>query len=288
MRALKITNAITRRDEKSIEKYLTEIARHDVLTPEEEVRLFQQLRAGDKRALQKVVQHNLRFVVSVAKQYQHLGLQLGDLINEGNIGLIKAAERFDETKGFKFISYAVWWIRQSIMQAINDKSGKIRVPQNVRSNIGKIIEKRSELMQVSEREPTVEELAEALDLSVASVQKTLNSNRRCTSLDAPINDDEDMGLVGFLSDDSMPTPDHQLTVIESQKQEVRDLLGRLSTRQSTVLAMYYGIGEDQPRSLEDIADTIGISRERVRQIKDRAIRRLRTQSEGLEPTFSEN
>lgn len=288
MRALKITNAITRRDEKSIEKYLTEIARHDILTPEEEVKLFQQLRGGDQRALEKVVQHNLRFVVSVAKQYQHLGLHLGDLINEGNIGLIKAAQRFDETKGFKFISYAVWWIRQSIMQAINDKSGKIRVPQNVRSNIGKIIEKRSELMQVSEREPTVEELAEALDLSVASVEKTLNSNRRCASLDAPINEDEDMGLVGLLSDNSIPNPDHDLSVIESQKLEVRELLRRLSSRQSTVLAMYFGIGEDQPRSLEDIADTIGISRERVRQIKDRAIRRLRTLADDLEPTFSQN
>ena len=195
MRALVITNTITRRDEKSLEKYFNEISRYGVLSPEEELDMFKRIKNNDEDALQKIVNHNLRFVVSVSKQYQGLGLSLGDLINEGNLGLIKAATRFDETKGFKFISYAVWWIRQSILQALNEKSRKIRLPLNHQSNVSKIIAKRTELLQKMEREPTMEELAEETGFSEDVVRKSLESYKKCRSLDAPVDEDSDTCLL---------------------------------------------------------------------------------------------
>jgi RNA polymerase primary sigma factor len=288
MRALKITQSITRRDEKSLEKYLTEISKYDVLSPDEELAIFQRIREGDEKALAKIVRHNLRFVVSVAKQYQNLGLWLGDLVNEGNIGLIKAAERFDETKGFKFISYAVWWIRQSILQAVSDKSRKIRIPLNLQGLGAKIRAKRTEFVQQQEREPSIEELAEATGLRPEQVQKSLESYKMCSSLDAPLSSDSEGSLGQVMEDESIPQPDFELAIRDSQQEEVQHLLNLLSPRQSTVLTMYYGIGMKQPMSLNDIAETIGLSRERVRQIKDRGVRKLRMRARNMAPTFSTN
>jgi RNA polymerase primary sigma factor len=288
MRALKITSAITRRDEKSLEKYLTEISGYDVLTPEEEYTLFRDYRSGDEQALSKLVLHNLRFVVSVAKKYQHMGLWLGDLINEGNIGLIKAATRFDETRGFKFISYAVWWIRQSILQAINEKSRKIRIPQNLQSQISKIMAKRAEILQKEEREPSIEELALALEIKPEVVEKCFEAYQKITSIDAPIRFDSDESMVAFMEDESIEKPDHSLSVEETQKEEVREMLKKLPQREATVISMYYGIGIERPISLNDIAEYIGLSRERVRQIKDKAVTKLRREAKSIVPTFSPN
>lgn len=288
MRALKITSAITRRDEKSLEKYLTEISGYDVLTPEEEYALFRDYRSGDEEALSKLVLHNLRFVVSVAKKYQHMGLWLGDLINEGNIGLIKAATRFDETRGFKFISYAVWWIRQSILQSINEKSRKIRIPQNLQSQISKIMAKRAEILQKEEREPSVEELALALEMKPEVVEKCFEAYQKITSIDAPIRYDSDESMVAFMEDENIETPDYSLSVEETQKEEVREMLKKLPQREATVISMYYGIGIERPISLNDIAEYIGLSRERVRQIKDKAVTKLRRQANTFVPTFSPN
>jgi len=288
MRALKITHAITRRDEKSLERYLVEVARYDVLTPEEELALFQRYRNGDETALSKIVTHNLRFVVSVAKQYQNTGLWLGDLVNEGNIGLIKAAQRFDETKGFKFISYAVWWIRQSILQAINEKARKIRLPLNQNGINNKVRAKRLEFIQQEEREPTVEELAEATGLKPEAVKKSIETNKFCASLDAPLTEDEDGTLANVLEDDTVKQPDFDLSVLESQKEEVQEMLTYVSSREAMVISMYYGIGRKHALSLEDIGDHIGVSRERVRQIKDRGIKKLQLRARELTPTFSNN
>ena len=288
MRALKITQSITRRDEKSLEKYLTEISKYGVLSPEEEVELFQRIKQGDEKALLKIVQHNLRFVVSVSKRYQNLGLWLGDLVNEGNIGLIKAARRFDETKGFKFISYAVWWIRQSILQAVSDKSRKIRIPLNLQGLSSKIRAKRTEFVQQEEREPSVEELAEATGLEPDQVRKSLESYRMCSSLDAPLGAEGESSLGQVMEDESVPQPDFELSVRASQQEEVKNLLNLLPTRQATVLSMYFGIGRKQPLSLGDIGEMIGLSRERVRQIKDRGVRKLRIRARNMAPTFSIN
>jgi RNA polymerase primary sigma factor len=286
MRALKITNSITRRDERSLEKYLAEISKYDVLTPEEEVNLFRRIRSGDDRALEKVVRHNLRFVVSVAKQYQNLGLWLGDLVNEGNIGLIKAAHRFDETKGFKFISYAVWWIRQSILQAVNDKARKIRLPLNLQSVNAKVQKKRIEYLQELEREPSIEELAEATDLTPEAVKKSLKTSSFCSSLDAPLGEDGDGTLGSVMEDENINQPDFELSIRESQIEEVKLMLDSLPPRQAMVLSMYYGIGRKRPLSLNDISEHIGVSRERVRQIKDRGVRKLRMKARSMTPTFA--
>ncbi|MEM8528545.1 MAG: RNA polymerase sigma factor RpoD/SigA [Bacteroidota bacterium] len=275
MRALKITNSITRRDERSLEKYLTEISRYEVLTPEEEVALFQQIREGNEAAVLKVVMHNLRFVVSVAKQYQNMGLWLGDLINEGNIGLMKAARRFDETRGFKFISYAVWWIRQSILQAINEKSNNIRLPLNLRSITSKVVTARNKFLQQNEREPSLEELAEMTELTVEKVQTSLENYKKNRSLDAPINHEGDYAMIDVMADKSMKAPDHSVQVEESRKKEVQQLLNTLPARQAKIVELYYGIGHKYPYSLSDIGDHVGVSRERVRQIRDKAIRKLR-------------
>lgn len=283
MRALVISNSITRRDEKSIEKYLTEISRYEVLTPEGELELFQQFRDGKAGALEKIVNHNLRFVVSVAKQYQHLGLALGDLINEGNLGLIKAARRFDETRGFKFISYAVWWIRQSILDAISRKSRKIRVPANQQTNTSKLLRETESFMQEHNRRPTNEELGELTGMKTENVKKSLENYRRCQSLDAPVDAEGDTSLMNLMEDDVIPSPDYNLSIRESQQIEVQDMLNGLSPRTKTVLSMYYGIGYKHPQSLDEIGDFVGLSRERVRQIKERGLRKLRTRRTQLVP-----
>jgi RNA polymerase primary sigma factor len=283
MRALKISNSITPRDELSLEKYLNDISKYDVLTPEEELALFKRLRDGDDKALDIIVRHNLRFVVSVSKQYQHTGMSLTDLINEGNIGLIKAAQRFDETKGFKFISYAVWWIRQSILQAVNEKTDKIRIPLNLRANILEVINKREQFIQQNEREPSMEELAIATDFKVSMVKKCLEYNLRCSSLDAPLAEDSETALSGVLTDTNIPAPDYNMAVNESQKKEVEQLLQTLKPRQAEIIAMYFGINGRKAMSLEDISDQIGVSRERVRQIKERSLRRLRRNAQTMVP-----
>ena len=285
MRALVITNSITRRDEKSIEKYLTEISRYDVLTPEGELELFKEYRDGKPGALEKIVAHNLRFVVSVAKQYQHLGLALGDLINEGNLGLIKAARRFDETRGFKFISYAVWWIRQSILEAISRKSRKIRLPANQQTNTSKIMRETESFLQKHNRQPTNEELVEATGLSLHIVKKSLENYKKCKSLDAPVDSEGDTTLGNLMMDSIIPSPDHELSVRESQKIEVEELLKTLPPRTKTVLSMYFGIGYKHPQSLDEIGDYVGLSRERVRQIKERGLRRLRSRHRNVIPEF---
>ena len=275
MRALKITNSITRRDEKSLEKYLNDISKYDVLSPEEELSLFQRFKSGDESALRKILGHNLRFVVSVAKQYQHLGLWLGDLINEGNIGLIKAARRFDETKGFKFISYAVWWIRQSILQAVNEKSRKIRLPLNRYAQISKVKKLLEEFQQKKGREPSLLELAEATGLPESEIQISLESYKLCRSLDAPMEEGEDASLTSFLEDEKIPKPDYELSVKESQQKEVATMLKSLRPKEAMILELYYGIGQKYPKTLSDISDILGLSKERTRQIRDRGIRKLR-------------
>ena len=275
MRALKITHSITRRDEKSIEKYLAEISRYDLLSPEEELRLFQEYRAGSDQALSKIVLCNLRFVVSVAKQYQNLGLWLGDLINEGNIGLIKAASRFDETKGFKFISYAVWWIRQSILQAVNEKARKIRLPLNQSSKTQKVFRAWSKLMQNKERAPSVAELAEETGFRPDEVEKCLETYKMCQSLDAPVQEDSQTPMSALMADQNQAAPDEKVAGEESRRTEIREMLKSLSPRQATVISMYYGIDRKHPVSLSEIADQVGVSRERIRQIRDRGLAKLR-------------
>ena len=285
MRALKITQSITRRDQKSLEKYLAEISRYDVLTPEQEVELFRRIENGDETAIDKIVRHNLRFVVSVAKQYQHLGLWLGDLVNEGNIGLMKAARRFDVSRGFKFISYAVWWIRQAILQAINEKALKIRVPGNLKNINSKVREARSRFLQKFEREPTTDELAEITEISPSQIEKSIETYRKCSSLDAPLTSESDDTLVAVLEDSNMNEPDHNLAVLHTQQTEVKQLLDLLPPRQAKVLSMYYGIGQKRAYSLDDISDLLGVSRERTRQIRDKGIRRLRIRARDMQPTL---
>jgi len=278
MRALVITNSITRRDSRSIEKYLNEIAKYEVLTPEEELDLFKRYRNGDEQAFIKIIRSNLRFVVSVAKQYQHVGLSLNDLINEGNMGLIKAARRFDETKGFKFISYAVWWIRQTILQSINDKARKIRVPQNQQTTSNKILKKRDELLKDLEREPALWELAAELDLTEEEIEKSLQSYQLCRSLDAPMDSEDGFTLENVLEDSKVPRPDDKMSNQESLKIEALEMLKTLSSREAEILSLFFGINRKRAHSLNDIADNFGLSRERVRQIKDRALLKLRRRS----------
>lgn len=274
MRQLVITNSITRRDSKSIEKYMNEVSRYELLSPEQEVRLFQQFKAGDEAAFQQIITANLRFVISVAKQYQNLGLTLEDLINEGNLGLIKAARRFDETKGFKFISYAVWWIRQSILQAVGEKSRKIRVPINYQSTMIKVLDARDKLLQRFEREPSIEEIAQQAELEPDIIEKCLETNKKVRSLDAPMEEGEEATLKHFMEDDLIPKPDTQVAHVESMQKEVQMLLERLKPREAMVLSMYFGIDRDRSMSLGEIGDILGIGRERVRQIRDKSLRRL--------------
>ena len=278
MRQLKITKSITNRESQSLEKYLQEIGKVDLLTPEEEVDLAKRIKQGDQEALEKLTKANLRFVVSVAKQYQNQGLSLSDLINEGNLGLIKAAQRFDETRGFKFISYAVWWIRQSILQALAEQSRIVRLPLNKVGSLNKINKAFSELEQTFEREPSPEELAEMLEISTEEVETTLGVAARHVSMDAPFVDGEDNSLLDVLENGGTPGTDNFLAYGESLSTEINRSLGTLTDRQCDVIKLYFGIGVEHPMSLEDIGEKFGLTRERVRQIKDKAINKLRTKS----------
>ena len=244
MRQLKITKQVTNRESKSLDKYLQDIGKIQLITAEEEVELAQRIRAGDQQALDKLTTANLRFVVSVSKQYQNQGLTLPDLINEGNAGLVKAAKRFDETRGFKFISYAVWWIRQSIIQAINEKGRKIRIPLNHHALSTKIKKEHSRLLQENEREPSVSELAHYTGFSEDKVRKSLEYSQKCRSIDSAIKEGEDTTLVTLLQDHNTPSPDHDLAVLESQQKQVEMLLSKLSSQEARIIAMFYGIDKN--------------------------------------------
>jgi RNA polymerase primary sigma factor len=278
MRQLKITKSITNRESQSLEKYLQEIGKVDLLTPEEEVDLAKRIKQGDQIALERLTKANLRFVVSVAKQYQNQGLSLSDLINEGNLGLIKAAQRFDETRGFKFISYAVWWIRQSILQALAEQSRIVRLPLNKVGSLNKINRAFSELEQEFEREPSPEELAGLLDIPTEEVETTLGVAARHVSVDAPFVDGEDNSLLDVLENNTTPKTDESLEYRESLRREIQRSLNTLTERQCDVIMLYFGIGVEHPMSLEDIGERFGLTRERVRQIKDKAINKLRSTS----------
>ncbi|MDA9872760.1 RNA polymerase sigma factor RpoD/SigA [Saprospiraceae bacterium] len=278
MRQLKITKSITNRESQSLEKYLQEIGKVDLLTPEEEVDLAQRIKKGDQLALEQLTKANLRFVVSVAKQYQNQGLSLSDLINEGNLGLIKAAQRFDETRGFKFISYAVWWIRQSILQALAEQSRIVRLPLNKVGSLNKINRAFSELEQEFEREPSSDELAELLEIPTEEVETTLGVAARHVSMDAPFVDGEDNSLLDVLENSKTDKTDKALEYNMSLRTEIERSLSTLTERQCDVIKLYFGIGVEHPLSLEDIGDRFGLTRERVRQIKDKAINKLRSAS----------
>lgn len=276
MRQLKITKSITNRESASLDKYLQEIGREELITVEEEVELAGRIRKGDRRALEKLTKANLRFVVSVAKQYQNQGLSLPDLINEGNLGLIKAAEKFDETRGFKFISYAVWWIRQSILQALAEQSRIVRLPLNQVGSLNKISKAFSKFEQENERKPSAEEIANILDLPQDKVADTLKVSGRHVSVDAHFVEGEDNTLLDVLVNEDSPMADRTL-VNESLAKEIDRALDTLSPREKDIIRMFFGIGE-QEKTLEEIGDKFNLTRERVRQIKEKAIRRLRTSS----------
>ena len=276
MRQLKITKSITNRESASLDKYLQEIGKEDLITVEEEVELAQRIRKGDQKALEKLTRANLRFVVSVAKQYQNQGLSLPDLINEGNLGLIKAAEKFDETRGFKFISYAVWWIRQSILQALAEQSRIVRLPLNQVGSWNKINKASSRFEQENERRPSPEELADSLDLPAEKVADTLRVSGRHISVDAPFVEGEDNSLLDVLVNDDSPIADRTL-INESLSTEVERALSTLTERERDIIKLFFGINT-QEMTLEEIGEKFGLTRERVRQIKEKAIRRLRHSS----------
>lgn len=275
MRQLKISKSITNRESESLEKYLQEIGKVDLISPEEEVQLAIRIKQGDQQALDRLTKANLRFVVSVAKQYQNQGLTLPDLINEGNLGLIKAAQRFDETRGFKFISYGVWWIRQSIMQALAEHSRIVRLPLNKVGLSNRISRAYSYLEQEYERTPTTEELAFFLDLDLDEIVSALSVSSRHVSMDSPINDGEDGTLMDVMVNGNADMADKKIMFNDSLKQEIQRSLSMLTERQKEVICFFYGIGFDQPMSLEDIGARFRLTRERVRQIKDKALTRLR-------------
>jgi RNA polymerase primary sigma factor len=276
MRQLKITKSITNRESASLDKYLQEIGREDLITVEEEVGLAQAIKKGDRQALEKLTRANLRFVVSVAKQYQNQGLSLPDLINEGNLGLIKAAEKFDETRGFKFISYAVWWIRQSILQALAEQSLIVRLPLNQVGSLNKISKAFQKFEQENERRPSAEELSAVLDIPVDKVTDSLKVSGRHISMDAPFVEGEDNSLLDVLVNDDAPVADRTL-INESLQKEIDRALSTLTERESDIIKMFFGIG-CQEMTLEEIGDKFQLTRERVRQIKEKAIRRLRQDS----------
>jgi len=284
MRQLKISKQITNRESQSLDKYLQEIGKVDLLTPDEEVDLAKRIREGDQAALEKLTKANLRFVVSVAKQYQNQGLSLGDLINEGNLGLIKAAQRFDETRGFKFISYAVWWIRQSILQALAEQSRIVRLPLNRVGSLNKISKTFSELEQKFEREPSPEELAEVLEVSTNEIVDTMKISGRHVSMDAPFVQGEENSLLDVLENDSEETPDSDL-MVDSLRKEVQRALSTLIQREADVVTYYFGLNGAHVMTLEEIGEKFNLTRERVRQIKEKAIRRLRhtSRSKALKP-----
>ena len=277
MRQLKITHSITNRDIKSLDKYLQDICSEELLTPEEEVQLAQRIKQGDQEALDRLTKANLRFVVSVAKQYQNQGLSLPDLINEGNVGLIKAAKRFDETRGFKFISYAVWWIRQSILQAIAENSRIVRLPSNQLGALNQLKKEISRLEQELERPPSEEELADMLDIPEEKIKSILGISGRHISIDAPLVADEDVNFVDVLPNEDTPPTDSAL-MQESLSQEIERALSTLTEYEREVIKMYFGIGMPHALSLDEIAMKFGLTRERVRQIKEKGIKRLRVSS----------
>ncbi len=278
MRQLKISKSITNRESQSLEKYLQEIGKVELITPEEEVKLAIRIKQGDQKALDKLTKANLRFVVSVAKQYQNQGLTLPDLINEGNLGLIKAAQRFDETRGFKFISYAVWWIRQSILQALAEQSRIVRLPLNKVGLTNRIAKAYSMLEQQYEREPSAEELAEVLELDVEEVRSTIGIGGRHISVDTPLSEGEDNTLIDVMENTNADRAEVNIEHNESLKIDIDRSLQTLTERQKEVICFFFGIGVDHPMSLEDIGDRFSLTRERVRQIKDKAITKLRSNS----------
>ena len=274
MRQLKITKSITNRESESLDKYLQEIGKEDLLSVDEEVELAQRIRKGDRKALERLTKANLRFVVSVAKQYQNQGLSLPDLINEGNLGLIKAAEKFDETRGFKFISYAVWWIRQSILQAIAEQSRIVRLPLNQVSSVNKVNRMLNKFEQENERRPSLEEISEKIDLPQEKIDEAMKVNGRHVSVDAPFAEGDDNSLLDIMVNDDSPMADKEL-VMESLRAEIKTALKVLNDRERRIIEAFFGI--DQPEmTLEEIGTKYGLTRERVRQIKEKAIRRLRS------------
>jgi len=275
MRQLKITKQVTNRETLSLDKYLHEIGKVDLITAEEEVQLARLIREGNKAALDRMIKANLRFVVSVSKQYQNQGLSLPDLINEGNLGLIKAAQRFDETRGFKFISYAVWWIRQSILQALAEQSRIVRLPLNKIGSINKINKTFSQLEQEFQREPSPEEIAQIISISPQEVKDAIKISSRHLSMDAPIHTDEENTLYDILLRNDNVRPDNQL-MIESLQKEIDRSLNTLPNREAEIIKMYFGLGEKSAYSLEEIGTKFGLTRERVRQIKEKAIKRMKT------------
>ncbi len=277
MRQLKIAKQVTNRDTQSLDKYLQEIGKMPMISVEEEVVLAGKIKAGDERALERLVNANLRFVVSVAKQYQNQGLSLPDLINEGNVGLIKAARRFDETRGFKFISYAVWWIRQAILQALAEQARIVRLPLNKIGNINKINRMFSDLEQKNEREPTTEEIAEALGLGKEDVREGLNSSLKHLSMDAPITEGEEGSMIDLMRSEHIPNPDESL-IYESLRKEIERTLATLTPRESDVIRLFFGLDGRPAMTLEEIGEQFELTRERVRQIKEKALRRLKQQS----------
>jgi RNA polymerase primary sigma factor len=277
MRQLKITKQVTNRETASLDKYLQEIGRVELITAEEEVELAQKIKAGDERALDKLTKANLRFVVSVSKQYQNQGLTLPDLINEGNLGLIKAAKRFDETRGFKFISYAVWWIRQSILQALAEQSRIVRLPLNKIGSINKINKAYAVLEQKFERPPTAEEISELVELSITEVKQSLKNTGRHISMDAPLIEGEDSSLYDVMGSEDSPNPDADL-MLESLREEIRRALDTLTPREADVVSSYFGLNGGYAMTLEEIGEKFDLTRERVRQIKEKAVRRLKQTS----------
>lgn len=282
MRQLKITKSITNRESQSLEKYLQEIGKVELISPDEEVQLAGRIKQGDQLALDKLTKANLRFVVSVAKQYQNQGLSLPDLINEGNLGLIKAAQRFDETRGFKFISYAVWWIRQSILQALAEQSRIVRLPLNKVGLTNRIQKAYSQLEQEFEREPSPEELAELLELDAEEISATLGIGARHISMDTPLSEGEENTLIDVLENPNAERAEQNIEHDESLKQEIDRSLKTLTERQKEVICFFFGLGVDHPMSLEDIGARFNLTRERVRQIKDKAITKLKTNSRSKE------
>jgi RNA polymerase primary sigma factor len=278
---VKITKQFTKRESQSLDKYFNEIGKVTLLTAEEEVELARKIKEGDPEALEKLTKANLRFVVSVAKQYQNQGLSLGDLINEGNLGLIKAARRFDETRGFKFISYAVWWIRQAIMQALAEQSRIVRLPLNRVGALNKIGKAYSNLEQDFEREPSAEELADELEMNVDDVSEAMSLSAKHLSMDAPFASNEENRLLDVLKNEDMPAPDTTL-MSESLKEEVERALSKLAAREAEVIKLYFGFENDEPLTLEEIGERFNLTRERVRQIKEKALRRLRNTTRSKE------
>jgi len=274
MRQLKIVKQVTNRESKSLDKYLQDISKIELITAEEEVQLAQRIKKGDQEALEKLTKANLRFVVSVAKQYQNQGLKLPDLINEGNLGLVKAAQRFDETRGFKFISYAVWWIRQSILQALAEQSRVVRLPLNKIGSINKINKTFSYLEQTHERPPSPEEIAKELDMTINEVRQSLKNSGRHVSMDAPLKEGEESSLYDVMNGVETPRPDHDL-LTESLRTEINRVLGTLNEREADVVRLYYGIGEQPSMTLDEISEEFDLTRERVRQIREKAIKKLR-------------